>query len=218
MSLLGSGKPAKAKKAAGKSSWSADKAAQQVLDRRAARRRTDDIGQANELAAAYWRARIVAIDPGDAYCGVAFFTDGVCRRALECAPQEMLRMVHTIVTSGNVDVLVVEQWQLYADKKDEQVGSEMLTAQAIGAIRWIVSSHNELIRGFAQANAGEAVSDQIGEVELVLQPAFIKVPATTAARHHGYAPVSAKTSGDHQRDAEIHGLFFIMRGKGEIRQ
>lgn len=219
MSGLLRGQGPKPKKQATKPQWSADKAAQRVLtarsQRQAARVAADT--EINALARDYWRLRIVAIDPGDAHCGVAIFNEGRCLTALECSPDEMLDMVHEVVTSGRVDVLVVEQWRLYPDKAAEQAGSLMLTSQAIGAIRWIVRHHNELICGFAAANDGATISEQINEVELVMQDASVKVPTVAVVRHHEIRPVSRKTAGDHERDAEVHGLHFILRGQGLIR-
>lgn len=199
-------------------SWSADKAAQQVLDRRA-RRRTHDQNlhaEVNQLAKELWQARIIAIDPGDRYCGVALFNGGVCIQTVEMSPDELFHLVQQAVDNATVDVIVIENFTLYPDKSGEQTGSEMLTSQAIGAVKWIVRQHNELVDTFAANNGGSA---QLGHlVELVLQAAAIKVPTTGHVRHHGIKPVSTKPGGrDHMRDAEIHGLHFIMRGQGLIR-
>lgn len=201
-----------------KTNWSADRAADRVKKTRARRRQHDATihAEVNAVAQQLWESRILAIDPGDVHNGIAVFNMGKCQHADELTPDDMLRLVDNLVTSSSVDVVVVENFTLYPDKAAEQSGSEMLTAQAIGAIKWIIKRHNALVINFAQDNGGEQLG-QLDTVELILQAASVKVPTTSVVKHNGIKPVSKKTPGMHQRDAEIHGLHFIMRGQGLIR-
>lgn len=202
-----------------KTNWSADKAAERVKRTKTKRRQHDQTihAEVNAVAQQLWKSRIIAIDPGDIWNGVAIFTGGICQLTQELTPDEMLRLVDNAVTSSSVDVVVVEQFTLYPDKAAEQSGSEMLTAQHIGAIRWIIKKHNALVIDFAEANGGERIG-QLDVVELILQAASIKVPTTSVLKHLGIKPISTKPSGRmHMRDSEVHGQHFILRGKGLIR-
>lgn len=190
-----------------------DRAVNRVVSARAAR--ANEMSAANQLAADNWRQRIIAIDPGDAHCGVATFREGKCTVALECNPKEMLTLLQQVLDDDAVEVVIYEVWRLYQSMTEKLVGSEMLTCQAIGVIKWLVDRHNETVDSFAKAHKGETFGGRI--VELVAQPADIKDPTRTVVRHHGITPTSRKTSGDHERDAELHGLHFILRGQGLIR-
>lgn len=204
----------------------ADRAAEKVFAARRVRaaRVEKEIAEAmTELAKANWNHPMVAIDPGDKHVGVATFRDGRCTQAFECTPEEGLLCIEKVLANRLAQTIVVEKFTLYPDKAAEQAGSEMLTSEMIGAIKWQVNRHNSIVESIAAAlaeeeAAGEGSSDDVGAgfVDLVMQPAAIQQPTLAVCRHNGIVPLSPKTPG-HSRSAELHGYHFSFRGQGLIR-
>lgn len=94
-----------------------------------------------------------------------------------------------------VDILVVEEWRLFADKAVQQVGSKMETSQLIGAIKYICRT---------LAGEGLVVSWQ--------QPS-IKNPTRSVVKSRSLRSMAdeLKVPGDHARDAELHGYYYILK-------
>lgn len=214
--------PKKARRSATSNS-AADRAADTV--RASRRQRETSLLEANrQLAQKQWRQPIIAIDPGDKHVGWATFVDGSCTLGIECEPDQALDALHHAITTGIVTTIVVENWRLYGDKAAKQVGSEMLTSQMIGAVKWQVRQHNATVASIAAARKvdepdWDGSMDDLGlrYVDLVLQPADIKEPTRAVLRRLKIAPTAPKTPGDHCRDAELHGWHYILLGQGLIR-
>lgn len=184
---------------------------------------------------------MIAIDPGDVYTGVAFFEEDPdepygwrCIDAQEFEPDVFLDGLAESLIDGDLDVVIFEKFRLYADKARMQTGSEFLTAQSIGVIRWLVRNHNAHMRRHIQADtpgSAEILScEQAGgpcatpknefhEVLLVKQPADIKKPTRGILRGKKIKsvakPISVKEYGgrDHVVDAELHGWKWILDPK-----
>lgn len=149
---------------------------------------------------------IVAVDPGDVHVGVSVFgeTDEgwECAWSAEMEPVEFEDWLSEHMYMGRVDYLVVEEWKLFAQHKDNQVGSDMKTPQLIGAIKYI---H----RHVKHRNRWPAMEEAI----LHFQPPKIKKPTRSMLRNRGMRSVAKflKVPNDHAQDAELHGFHYIER-------
>lgn len=182
---------------------------------------------------------LIAVDPGDVHCGVAFFIRAdnewgwQCTNTEEFEPDEFLdALAETYVDQDPAwQFLVYEKFRLYADKARLQTGSEFPTAQAIGVIRWLGRTHNrhaaehraalesgslatcQFTGGTCDPSRNGGRGRYVGPVELVCQPADIKKPTAGILRTRGIKSV-AKREGDtlgHRVDAELHGWYFLLR-------
>lgn len=182
--------------------------------------------------------RLIAIDPGDVYVGVAFFNedpDWHCIDAQEFSPNEFSDGFAESVIDNEFDIVVIERFRLYGDKAQEQTGSEFETAQLIGILKWIVRKHNDHVDMHEKAEAdrklatcetpGGPCNDPVKRprrVTLVLQMADIKKPTAAILRRKGIKsvakPISTKEYGgrDHVVDAELHGWKAILDPKVKI--
>lgn len=161
--------------------------------------------------------RLIAIDPGDKFTGVAFFDREVdditgeigawyCADAVEYDPDEFLdAFAETIMdpTSG-VETVVYERFRLYADKAAMQKGSEFITAQGIGVIKAVVRWHNAHVDLHDEVESDTSVarllSCEIGtgyhsvyephRIEIVGQMADIKKPTAGICRKRGIKSVA----------------------------
>lgn len=140
--------------------------------------------------------RLVAVDPGDEYVGIAEFQGSndagwICQAAWELAANEFL--CHWLPIDHLIDVLVVEEFSLYANKALVQTGSTMKTSQMIGAIK-----HEYRYRT---------------RTRVVTQPAGIQ----TATRKICTARKirMQQGGGTHSRSAQLHGWYYILKTLGE---
>jgi len=71
---------------------------------------------------------LIAVDPGGAHVGVAGFGHNdkgwECTWAGEMSPLEFEDWLSEQAILGRIDVLVVDEWKLFADKAQQQTGSE----------------------------------------------------------------------------------------------
>lgn len=154
--------------------------------------------------------RLVAIDPGEVHVGWAEFceeNDGtpVCFNSEEITPDECADRVAAMLFQGDVAHLVVERFTLYADKALAQSGSEMLTSELIGVLRYLVRVHNV---GAASALPGSPWTAQ--ECRLYIQGADIKKGIRAQMKARGIERIGPV--GSHHGDAEEHGWYRILRG------
>lgn len=146
---------------------------------------------------------LVAVDPGGVHVGVAVFrkrTSGWrCIWAGEMTPVLFEDWLTDKLDSGDIDVLVVEEWKLFADKAAQQIGSHMETSQLIGSIKYI-----------CRRAIPKWPSDRF---QLVWQSPNIKIPTKSVLRSRGVKSTAKqlKVSGDHASDAELHGYYYILR-------
>lgn len=183
--------------------------------------------------------QLIAVDPGDVHCGVAFFVHAdnewgwECTATEEFTPDDFLdALAETFIDQDpEWQFLVYEKFRLYADKARLQTGSEFPTAQTIGVIRWLGRAHTRHAAEHRSAlESGNLATCQraggtcdparfggrgryVGPVELACQPADIKKPTAGILRTRGIRSV-AKREGDklgHRVDAELHGWYFILR-------
>lgn len=150
---------------------------------------------------------LLSIDPGDTHCGLAQFSapgqiehvEQIDVNVWEVGPEEAADYVARNLINRTLDVLVVERFRLYGDKAQQQVGSEMLTSELIGVLKYLVRSANELY---------EAKGDRI-PVELALQGADIQNPMRKQLRARG---IKSQAKGKpHGQSAELHGYFYLFR-------
>lgn len=191
---------------------------------------------------------IIAIDPGDVFVGVAFFEtrtpdnpfdetqdeEWECVDAQEFSPDDFIFSFAEAVLDGETyDAVVCESWRLYADHATEQTGSEFLTSQLIGKIKFVVQVRNRHSSRHAAAEAiGKMMTCELGDqpcadpehkakdpVLLVMQVADIKKPTRGILQHKKIKSIAkpiarALYSGrDHIIDAELHGWHYILNAR-----
>lgn len=182
---------------------------------------------------------LIAIDPGDAHVGVAFFAtdedgDWYCQDAAQLEPDEFEDgFAELILQSPHPPIVVFERFRLYGDKSKEQTGSEFRTAQMIGVIKFICRSRNQHVQRHQEAEAvGRLMScEQRGgmcedpanrphAVEVVGQMADIKKPTAGILRSKKMKSVAKSIRkenpgwGVHCVDAELHGWYHILKTMG----
>lgn len=145
--------------------------------------------------------RMLAVDPGAVHCGMALFVGDRCVDAYERPPAECLLLVREWMEQDALDVLLVEDFQLYRDKTDQQVGSRMETVRVIGAL--------EFIHAWWGTN----------KVELKEYPASIQKP-TLAILKAKKVPSTAKRlgAGTHAKSAELHGWHHLLQQKQQMER
>lgn len=136
---------------------------------------------------------VLAVDPGDKHVGLASWVGGPepRRETGEVSHDEVVKRFtawHQMYLP-NAQILVVEEFRLYAHKAQQQKESEMLTAQLIGVLKHV---------------AGE-----LG-VQVVLQPAGIKKATRRQLRARKIKQIGR---GGHARDAELHLMHFLIKEK-----
>jgi hypothetical protein len=178
---------------------------------------------------------LIAIDPGDAHVGVAFFAkdeDGnwFCEDAQQLDPEEFEDgFAELILMDPTPPSVVYERFRLYGDKAAAQKGSEFRTSQMIGVIKFVCRQrNNHVARHEAAEAAGRLMScEQRGgscedpqnrpqAVVVVGQMADIKKPTTGILRSKKIKSVGKKAKaenvgwGVHCIDAELHGWYYIL--------
>lgn len=182
-------------------------------------------------------ATLIAIDPGDIHCGIAFFSRDDERRwrctgTIELPPDELEQSLaeEFVDQDPDFEFVVYEKFRLYEDKKDEQVGSEFRTSKCIGVIEFLGRTHNEHARQHRMAEqrgllvsceqqGGTCAADRPGKPRDPRAVEMIKVPA----ENHTFAAKIlnakrfrsiAKEEGDklgHRKVAEEHGWYYILK-------
>lgn len=161
---------------------------------------------------------VLAVDPGQRNCGMAWFereeliNEWACTQAVRTEPMDAMHLIEQFIDPGydyRQRALVVEMFQLYPTRMQEQGMSAMGTPEIIGAIKW------SYLRG---SRGGEE-----NALALVMQ--------TASVRHRGCARLAAYRGGTclaragkpalhdksmhrgtnvHACDAEAHGWFWIL--------
>ena len=183
---------------------------------------------------------LIAVDPGDEYVGVAFFEEREvddefpygweCVDVQEINPDDFLDGLAELVATDGVDILVYESFRLYADKSREQTGSEMLTAQMIGVIKWLWRANMRHVCEHEKAEElGKMTTCELPggvchnpprrpqHITLVKQRPDDKKPAKGICNRRGIVSVAKAMKkqhpewGIHVADAELHGWFYILK-------
>lgn len=170
------------------------------------------------------------IDPGGKHAGVAQFTrrdDGkwYCFSVMQCEPREAEDYVARLLVRGKrqLDVLGIEQFNLYPDKMEEQIGSTMPTCENIGVLKFLHRVNQEHAAGHPLKRGeigvcGDARCPGAESVELILQPAAIQTPTASLLRSRGIKSLARQTGATpHGLSAELHGYHYLIRTlKAEI--
>lgn len=173
----------------------------------------------------------VCVDPGDVHCGTSFFADRPeteigfqCVAAKEFSPDQWLDVLAELIVSGRIKTLVYERFRLYGDKAQEQKGSEFITAQIIGTMRWMVRKQNEHAALHYDV-PDPSVLDCVAEgycnprripqpVQMVGQMADIKKPTKAILNRRNIRSLARRQkAGQHCVDAEMHGWHWLLNGK-----
>lgn len=128
---------------------------------------------------------IVGIDPGDQHVGYAVWDKLNGIRSRELTPNECCGLIESGLPEP--DVLVIEEFRLYPDKAGAQSWSPMLTAELIGALKWIAKGKG---------------------TPVVLQPAYVKIPT---ARRCTAQRLEWKVLSGHASDARLHCFHYLLR-------
>jgi hypothetical protein len=155
-------------------------------------------------------AHFYAVDPGDIHVGLAEFRGGRCVAASETRPEEFCDMLFDLSSESDrsagpngvrgemaPDLVVLERFALRGELMAQQQGSEFLTSQMIGTIRFICRR---------------------GGIPLVVQtPQQHK----TVLKRQPWKdwPLRRWTSyghGPHAKSAELHGYFYVQERLREL--
>lgn len=140
---------------------------------------------------------ILAIDPGEVHCGLAYFEDDDSDWHLvsswELDPWECVWTAFRMIAEDGLDFLVVEEFRLYPWKSQQQGFSQIKTIEVIGVLRFLHRRAMELGH----------------ECEWEEQGASIKKPTAGITNAKGIKPMSK--SNKHMKDAQLHGWYFIMK-------
>lgn len=153
---------------------------------------------------------ILTVDPGSEHTGIAlwFYYPGKgwrCDHAQEISPGDFVTSLENYLKSNSLGTVVYESWQLYADKAQQQVGSELETVQLIGVIRYLVER--------------DEPDWPFEPVQLFKQPASIKKATKAILGRKKVISVAKRLRMDpdgHAFDAELHGYHFLGQNGLEI--
>lgn len=128
---------------------------------------------------------LIAIDPGEKYCGFAVFQGGHILKAQTMPPEDMLGRLERelYMKLGWSLTVVIEEFRVYDNKP--MTWSDCRTIEVIGVVAWLCTRHG---------------------VELVRQPAHLKKPTAGHVRHRGVTLIGDTV---HARDAELHGYHYL---------
>jgi hypothetical protein len=128
------------------------------------------------------------------HVGVAVWRANELVKAREVPAEYAVTFINKMLITErqlHVDVrLVVEEFRLYPGKAKALSWSPMLTAEMIGALKW--------------------VAEQQGVV-VVMQGADVKVPTRRQLKARGIVPYSRE--GGHANDALLHAYHFILKNE-----
>lgn len=148
---------------------------------------------------------LLAIDPGTRHCGMASFardeegwhlnsTSDVL--PIDCVT-ETKDWLTALRTSEKLGQLVVEGYQLYPGKLQEQGMSRMGTPEIIGALKWVfIESRDDGFEGWFKE-----------------QGASVKSSGVRFMEENGIAITGSNV---HKRDAEAHGWYRIKVLNGQM--
>lgn len=178
---------------------------------------------------------LVAIDPGDAHVGVAFFGKDYegrwyCQDAQQHDDPDGFEeaLAELLLTATHPPIVVYEIFRLYGDKAQLQKGSQFRTSQMIGVIKFIARTRNSHADVHDAATAagklascelpggGCATPRPIHRMTIIGQMADIKKPTAGILRSKKIKSVGKQAKkdnpgwGDHCVDAELHGWRYIL--------
>ena len=136
---------------------------------------------------AAFSGRVLAVDPGET-CGWALFDKLELARAGQF-PVNTLEAFDTFVTDMMPEVMVIENYRVYASRAAQHVGSEVATAQYIGILKFL---------------------GQMYQIPIALQMAHQAKGWVSDARLHQLGLY--QTSRRHANDAIRHGVYWLLFG------
>ena len=149
--------------------------------------------------------RVLAIDPGDAHVGMAEFEEGRCVQAWEENPAQSLYYAQSMMREYRIDALVIESFELYPWKAQQQAFSQLRTCQLIGAFKLLFVSNGTM-----------EITGQHPPFLWYQQKATIKKPIAAKLKARGIPLLADESgSGGHARDAEWHGYHFLFNNPQE---
>lgn len=148
--------------------------------------------------------RWLSVDPGDLHVGVASWVGAECVRVQEVTPDELAAMLETAFKHGMVDLVACEKFALDLKRAGQQSGSEFLTCQLIGVIKYLCKKNNVPYVGFFN-HQHKRIYKMGWYTELTLKDKR-KLPWWGAAN----------STGEHCKDAWCVGMWFKQqRGQGQ---
>lgn len=137
---------------------------------------------------ARFEGRVLAIDPGET-TGWATFEACDLTQAGQF-PVNDLEAFDTFVTDHRPDVMVIENYRVYASRAAQHVGSEVNTAQYIGILKFLGGMY---------------------QIPIALQMAHQAKGWVSDARLHQLGLF--QTGHRHANDAVRHGVYWLLFGK-----
>jgi hypothetical protein len=133
--------------------------------------------------------RVLAVDPGDAHVGIAAWSRRGGIKSIE-KDADVALAVLDVLLDQDWTCLVIEKFVLYPTQARAQSYSPMLTAEMIGALKWIASRKG---------------------TPVVTQGADIKEPTRRQCRARGLEWRDLRSG--HASDARLHLLHYLLRNE-----
>lgn len=149
-----------------------------------------------------------AIDPGESKCGVAIFQGGRCVQAVRSVPEECLDKLWEHLGYGGMSRpvgIVLERFALRGDLAAMQTGSELGTAQMIGAVRWMTRTREVPLVMQTPQNA-HSIDKSTSKLVFRTWPqrrwsSYGQGADAKMAEKHGYFRISTSQPSNAARDA-----------------
>lgn len=174
---------------------------------------------------------LVAFDPGDVHVGMALFSpEGGpasskgwrCLYAIEVTPERAADDLADLMLQNKVTDVAIEQWLLYPDKAAQQAGSEMLSSQLIGVLKYIVRLNNRhaaahliIQAGGSRCSCSPDRKIEVQSINLALYPSDSKTTAASLCKRRKIKSkakqAGTNTAGDHPLDAELIGWIHLFQ-------
>lgn len=93
-------------------------------------------------------AKWVSIDPGDIHFAVAEWRGKTCLNVTEFLPDDGIDFLENGIRTLDIHAMIYEKFALDLKRASQQNGSEMLTSQAIGQIRYLGRKYKVQTTGY----------------------------------------------------------------------
>lgn len=89
---------------------------------------------------------LVAIDPGDKYTGIVRLLGGHLHQSVTYGPEDTLKYLESPFLLPNLDMMVIERYQLYPNQAFAQSWSSFTAIELIGVAKYLASRFDIEVR------------------------------------------------------------------------
>lgn len=145
----------------------------------------------------------LSVDPGDVHAAIAKWEGTKCTGTIETSPRQALLIIERKLQDNEIDGLIYERFALDPRRAGQQSGSEFLTSQMIGVLKWLCEvKYSIYIEGYLNR-----------EHKTVYHQGWYKSLTLKDKRR---LPWWGQGTGEHCKDAWCVGMWHKhMRGHGQ---